>query len=765
MADVLETSGANDFHANAAPSASSRFAWMSSIRTKIVALLLVFGLVPALSVFAVVESQGGAVREKLMTKEVETAAATIDIIDRNLFERYGDVQAFALNTAAGDRLNWNRPGAQNPLVKAMDGYMTGYGIYKLMLILDLNGNVVAVNSVARDGKPLDTESLYGRNFAGQSWFDDARNGKYLEGRNGLTGTAVEQPSRLELVSEIYKGEDGFAIPFSTPILGANGAPVGVWVNFADFGLVEEIIASSYSALAASGMGAAEITLLNSAGVVLVDYDPHAKGFKEYADYKRDFGVIGKLNLAKVGVVAAQRAIAGEQGVIESLHARKKIMQASGYAFGKGAYDYTGLGWSALVRIPSVEAFSLWSNLETIVITTIAIATALIAVGGFFTGMFAARPIKLMTSAMQSLAGGDKSVVIPAVGRTDEIGAMAGAVQFFKESMIENERLQAEQRAAEQRALEEQRAAEAKAQEEERQREAEKRAMEERTAEENRKSMIELADSFESSVGGIIKTVSDSATQLHSSAQTMSTTAEETSHQATAVAAASEEAATSVQTVASSAEELSASIREISQQVSRSSQKAGDAVKQARETDERVQGLVTAAQKINDVVELINNIASQTNLLALNATIEAARAGEAGKGFAVVASEVKALANQTAKATDEISQQVSAIQTETNDAVAAIQAISETIGEINEITNSVAAAVEQQSAATGEISQSVQQAASGTTEVSSNISGVTVAAGESGRAAEQVLAAANELGEQSTALGSAVSTFLQRVRAA
>ncbi len=295
--------------------------------------------------------------------------------------------------------------------------------------------------------------------------------------------------------------------------------------------------------------------------------------------------------------------------------------------------------------------------------------------------------------------------------------------------------------------------------------AEVKAVERRSAIQRKEEMSKLADSFQGAVGEIVETVSSASTELEASANTLSSTAERSQELSTSVAAASEEASTNVQAVASATEELSSSVNEISRQVQESARTATEAVDQARRTNDRVGELSQAANRIGDVVELINTIASQTNLLALNATIEAARAGEAGRGFAVVASEVKALAEQTAKATDEIGQQITGIQAATQESVNAIREISSTIERLSEISSAIASAVEEQGAATKEISRNIQQAAMGTQEVSSNIVDVQRGAGETELASGQVLSAAQSLSSNSNRLKIEVDRFLHSVRAA
>ncbi len=278
-----------------------------------------------------------------------------------------------------------------------------------------------------------------------------------------------------------------------------------------------------------------------------------------------------------------------------------------------------------------------------------------------------------------------------------------------------------------------------------------------------KDFGKVTQAFEANVKTVIGTVAAAATELQSTAESMEGIANATSQRSTAVAAASEEASTNVQTVASAAEELSSSIAEISRQVTQSSKIASNAVQTTQEANERIQGLAAASQKIGQVVQIITDIAEQTNLLALNATIEAARAGDAGKGFAVVAAEVKNLANQTAKATEEIGSQIGSIQGATQQAVTSIAEIGKVIGEINEISSTIAAAVEEQGAATKEIARNVEQASAGTSEVASNVTEVTKAANETGQAAAQVLEAATELSKQSEGLGHTIDNFLVELK--
>jgi methyl-accepting chemotaxis protein len=522
---------------------------------------------------------------------------------------------------------------------------------------------------------------------------------------------------------------------ATQDIGTNWMPsIALAGNIQDFDVLSRLKLSESLSDITPAQRTKELAELSDAREALAkkvaEYEKYIADDQDRANYKK--------------VVDAQKAYAKDVDDVVATVKAGANMQAARDAYAASFQSYSDLSKAAdqLAEYNDVGSKKSLADATSSYHTAVAVLLSftlgalIVALASLYmvTSTIAA-PIVKITGVMGELAQGKLETAIHGAERGDEIGAMAKALAFFKDNLIKNRDMAAAQDA-------------------------------ERKAKEKRAEQIAVrTTAFDNVIKMVLGTVSAASQQMEASAQTMQAAAEETNVQSTAVAAASEQAAANVQTVASATEELSSSISEISRQVSESSKVVTKAVEEANLTKDMVRGLDEAAGRIGKVVALITDIAEQTNLLALNATIEAARAGEAGKGFAVVASEVKNLANQTAKATEEIGGQISGIQQATKQSVEAIERIFKTIENVNQISTTIASAVEEQGAATQEIARNVEQAAAGTQEVSSNISGVTQAAGETGQVATQVLSAAQELARQSTTLRSEVDAFLADIKAA
>ena len=703
-----------------------------SLKVKLAVILLLVSTIPAAMVGGVFLYEQDNLQRDYERQLTNSVINLGDTIDRNLFERYGDVQAFGYNTAAHDPANWGRPGADNPLVQAMNDYTKAYGLYPLMMLVDMEGNVLAVNTVDARGKAIETAALYEKNFGDAEWFQNAVRGKFLEGKDGLTGTFVGAPEQNSIVADIY-GSSGYVIPFSAPVRDGSGQAIGVWVNFAGMDLVDGIVGEFRNSVIAAGVKDAAVMVIDKKGYVLVDYNQQQLGAD--GTLAHDFTNLLRKNLVTLGLDPAVLATQGKSGAWEGVNPDSGKDGLISYAATDGAYGFTGLGWSVMLSVDPKDAFAVLEETKGGMWIVQGVALILSLFIAFAVGNAVARPIKRSASVIAAIAEGDTSVEILGADRKDEIGELARASLVFKESVEERARLEAEQK------------------------EAEKRAVIEK-----KKAQADLASRFENRVQGIIQTVAAAATELYQTSESMGTIIGNVNNKAENVSKASGLASHNVQSVAAAAEEMSSTVKEIAHQIARSSQAVKEAVGQAEKADKTSDQLEEATKKIGEIVSLIQSIAGQINLLALNATIESARAGEAGKGFAVVAGEVKVLAAQTSKATDQIASYIASIQSVSHEVVTTLRSIRESIGHVNEYSSAMSAAVEEQSAATSEIAGNMGNAASSTAQISTDMTDVSRSSADASAASSQVLDAAKMLSQEAEKLDKEVKNFLSEVRA-
>ncbi len=651
---------------------------------KLIAACLVFGILPLLVVGVVMWRSADKAVEVTAQNYRTTAENIADVIDRNLFERYGDVQAFGLNAVVQDRDAWYKQGAENPIVNAMDKYVDTYDIYYLTMLVDLDGKLIAVNSCDQDGVAVNTDGFYDQNFANKTWFQDVLAENFYEDESGLcSGTVVEHLYVDDKVKQCY-GNEGYSLGFSAPVYDDDGKVIAVWKNVAKFSLVEEIVWDAYSKLKQRGLATAEITLLDDKGNVIIDCDPTRHGTDEIV---RDPNIVGKLNLVENKVAAAEHVMAGEAGyTTDSYHARKGVAQAAGYTPLRGALGFPGMNWNVLVRVNANEAFAeAYRPLYAWAATT-AIASVVIGFMAFLIARTFAKPLHKTIAMLKDVAEGDGDLTKRLdESRHDEIGEVAHWFNLF----------------------------------------------------------IGQIQHMVGEIASNSTVLSEGSTRLVSTATQLSSGAESSKHRSASVSSAAEEMSINMKNMAASTtqvsggigsvvaaiDEMTTTISEIAKHAEKSAGVADKATRIADDSNNKICHLGTAADEIGRVIEVIEDIAEQTNLLALNATIEAARAGEAGKGFAVVATEVKELAKQTSSATDDIRKRIEHIQSSTQDAVSSISEISEVVNSVNELARTIASAVEEQSITTKQISQDISETASAAEVVARGVDESATASGE------------------------------------
>jgi methyl-accepting chemotaxis protein len=689
-----------------------------NLSLRIILSMAAAGLIPVLGLVVLAIAKANTI-EKMASEEMNLLAVqSLDTIERNLFERYGDVQAFASNAVLNSG-NWSDPAANKAIVDAINNYIRLYGVYTLSMVVDENGRCVAVNAVDAKNAPLNTAFLIGKDFSKTDWFENCREGRFTTSES-LSGTYVSEVSR-DPDAVAVAGPETLVIGYSAPILGPNGEFRGVWRNLADFTLVEDIIRAASDSLEKKGIKSGELALATREGLLLAFLEPGAKGTTEF---DRSPSHVLTKDLEAIATDSMRQAHAGKSGSLRERCPDKHVWQISGYAKSQGALGYPGLGWILTV---SVTERDLLHYVHEIAYGIGAASILILLISAFFIGRSISRPVVACSKAVEQLANGDLTAKVD-VRRSDEVGILADSVS----KCVENLRKMV---------------AEIK-----------------NTSESLSKSSSMLTETANQQAAGAEETnvqahtVAAAGEQLATNSKAMSDSANEITHSATSVSTA--------------LEEMSSSISEVARNCAQESEIARKADQQARQTRELMVKLDDSARQIGKIVELINQIAEQTNLLALNATIEAASAGEAGRGFAVVANEVKELARQSAAATEDIRRQVSLIQENTANSMEAIDDVASVIEQVSHIASSIAAAVEEQSATTSEIvrslqgvtsstktlSENVQSASSGASEVSRNIHGVSQAASDAAKGASRITGSAGELTHLADSLRELVSRF-------
>ncbi len=638
-----------------------------TIGRKLIGACLILALLPMM-ILGIVTWRTMGQLSKASAKEFQTIAVDIgDKIDRCLYERYGDVQAFGVNAIIQNRENWYKAEESNPLVKTLNTYTALYGIYNLSYAVDLEGKVIAVNSRNAKGEPINTASLYAKNFSKEAWFQDAKNSRFTTSKTSkITGTVIQDAYFDEDIKSTYKNE-GLSVAFAAPILDTtNGEVIGVWKNVVDFGTIEEIVLSYYKDLKSRGFGSAVISIIDKEGNFLVDCDPSSQSGEGIV---RDLNIIKKFNPANDGAEWAKKLVAGEAGVCPSvIHTRKKVEQCAGFAPMRGVLGYCGMPWNVAVRVNASEAFAAQRSLNSTFLTTLSIFLVVIPIAAYLLSRTITSPLVRAANALKDIAEGEGDLTRRLdVTTSDEIGELA---KWFNQ-------------------------------------------------------FVGRIESVVRQIAGNAHTLSRASTELCSTANDLSTATRDSKSQSATVSSAAEEMSINMKNMASSSEQMSGGMRlvassieemtttiaEIAKNAEASAQIAAEAASVAEVSNDKIGHLGIAANEIGKVIEVIQDIAEQTNLLALNATIEAARAGEAGKGFAVVATEVKELAKQTAAATDDIRARIEAMQVSTGEAVESIKKIGHIIHNVNNVSKTIAAAVEEQNITTKEIARNISQVAS------------------------------------------------------